>query len=64
MTISHKLNLMKTQSDLDSVISRLEKLEILRENLVKYQKLDKIYCKLDIINLDITIKAQDFKYTN
>lgn len=44
------LTLIRTQNDLNSIIS-------------KYWDRDKVYCKLNIINPDLTIKAQDLRYT-
>lgn len=61
---SYLLNLLKTQDDLESLISRLEKLEIIRENPIKYWDRNKVYCKLNIINPDLTIKAQGLRYKN
>lgn len=57
ITPSYILSLLKTAGDLDKLISKLEKLEVLGETPIKYWELDKIFCKLDIINPDITIKA-------
>lgn len=64
LTPTYLLNLLKNQENLDSLVSRLEKLEIIEENPTKYWERDKVYCKLNIINPNLTIKAQDFKYTN
>lgn len=58
------LNLIKTQEDLDSLLYKLEKLEILEETPTKYWERDQVYCKLNIINSDLTIKSQQLKYTN
>lgn len=61
---SYILSLLKSQEDSGTIILRLEKTKILGETPTKYWELDKIYCKLKIINPDLTIKVQDFKYTN
>lgn len=62
--LDYLLTLLRIQEDLNVVISRLEKLEVIEENLIKYWKRDKVYCRLNIINSDLTIKVQDFKYIN
>lgn len=54
---TYLLNSLKTRDDLDNLISRFEKLEIIDENPIIYWALDKTYCKLEIINPDLTIKA-------
>lgn len=59
---SYLLNLLKTQDDLESLVSRLEKLEIIGENFTRYWERDKVYYKYDIINSYLTIKEQDLRY--
>lgn len=48
---------------MEALVFRLEKLEIISENSIKYWDKDRVYCQLNIINLDIIIKTQDLKYT-
>ena len=54
--------LLLTTDDIDHIISKLEKLEIIGEKPLKYWDKDSIQCKLDIINPDLTIKTGSPKY--
>lgn len=46
------------------MISQLEKLEIIGDNILKYWKKDRIYCKLDIINPNYKVKTANISPTN
>lgn len=64
LDMAYILRHLKCTEDLDSIMSRLEKLEIVGEDPTKYWELDQTYYKLEIINPNLTIKTQELKYTN
>ena len=51
------------EEQLQSLIDRLEKLEIIRENVLKYWENDKVQCILNIKNPDYRIKTAKIEAT-
>lgn len=46
-------NILLTTDDINKIVSKLEKLEIIGEKILKYWEKNFIYYKLDITNSDI-----------
>ena len=58
-------NLLETGIyEIDTLISKLEKLEIIGENPTKHWEKDKYYYKLEILNLNLKITSQKLDYSN
>lgn len=55
---------MITEQDIENLISKLEKMEILGENVIKYWEKDKILCELKIKNPEYIIKTKNIEATN
>ena len=51
------------EEQIQSLIDRLEKLEIIGENVLKYWEKDKVQCILKIKNLDYKIKSAKIEVT-
>ena len=58
-------NLLETRiEEIDKIISKLEKVEILEENPTKFWEKDKIYCKLEILNPNLKISTSKVEASN
>ncbi|KAL4579631.1 hypothetical protein LXL04_015785 [Taraxacum kok-saghyz] len=57
-------NTLVTEQDIDNLISKLEKMEIIGENVLKYWENDKVVCELKIKNPEYIIRTKNIEPTN
>lgn len=53
-----------TDLDIDNLVSKLEKIGIIGEDIIKYWEKDKVFCELKIKNPEYVIKTKNIEPTN